>query len=691
MSSTPPNSAALISPREAWRRVKGFFGFGSEVTFLLPRWLALRAVGAVFVIVFAGIIVDHAALIGPRGVMPLANFFAEHRATYPNLLEAFLRAPGLFWLGTSPAMIAAVAWTGLAAAIALTLNLWPRAALFVNWICLLSFVTTWRGFTATQVDQLMLETALLCLVFAPAGLRPGLGAASPPAPAAVFLVRWMLFRVMFENGLIKLFAGDSHWLDLTALDVLYETSPFPTILGYFDHQLPHGWHVVEILLTFVAEIIAPIGMLVGGPRWRWFAFITWTGFQAGIQLTNNFGWLNTASIGLGLVLLDDQMLAPILARFRPKAPPITAPPANHSPRWLVVAATAHTVLTLYFVALGCGLPTEGAPWALARPLQTIFADFHSANFYTLFGRMLPGRVAVEFEGSNDGGRTWRAYEFRYQPQREDRISPFIAPRYARFEATLQVEANRAVPSPLFAHVAARLLAGSPEVLAQFRNNPFPDRPPGLIRLPVYQFKFTDLATWRATGRYWQKEFTAFHQPMLYRNARRDIIAATDSFEELRAQAEQGNPESQYLFGLAHARGEGVARNPAEAAKWFRLAADQGVAAAQGRLGSLLLGGEGVAADPAEAARRFRQAADQGNAYAAANLALLHATGHGVPRDEAEALVWFQVAAALGDPDAAKNQVIAAQRVGPAAAVRADERARTLLAEIQARAASSQRK
>lgn len=688
MPSTPPTFLAARPVRRIWLQIRSFFGFGGAETFFLTRWLLLRGIGAIFVVVFAGIIADHAALIGPRGVMPLAGFFTEHRAAYPHGIEAFLRAPSLFWLSPSPAMAATLAWSGLVAAAALTLNLWPRAALLACWTCLLSFVTTWRGFTATQVDQLMLEAALVCLPLAPAGLRPGLGAGSPPAPAAVFLVRWMLFRVMLENGLIKILAGDPHWLDLSALDVLYETSPFPTLLGYFDHQLPHAWHAIEAVLTFAAEIVAPLAVLVGGARWRWFAFITWTVFQLGIQLTNNFGWLNTASIGLGLVLLDDRMITAALARLRIAAPPAGRTISNVTPRWLAAAAAGHTVLTLYFAALGCGLPTTGLPWAAARQLQTILADFHSANFYTLFGRMLPGRVTVEFEGSNDGGRTWRLYEYRFQPQREDQISPFLAPRYARFEATLQVEANRTAPSPLFAHVAARLLAGSPEVIAQFRNDPFPDQPPGLIRLPVYQMRFTDFATWRATGRFWQKELTAFHQPMLYRDRQGAIIAAADAAEELRAQATQGNPDAQYLVGLVHARGEEVPRNLTEAAAWFRLAADQGVAAAQGRLGSLLLSGEGVARDPAEAARRFRQAAEQGNAYAAANLALLHARGEGVPRDEAEALVWFDVAAALGDGDAARNREIAIRRVGADGTAAAAARAEKILAAIRARAPQS---
>ena len=363
-------SARASAPRKAWRRACASFGFGGYSTFFLTRWLVLRAIGAIFVIVFAGVIADQAALIGPHGIFPLADFLREWREKYPNPIEAFLRAPSLFWLGANSFAIAAVAWSGLGSAVALVLNLWPRLTLFGCWVCLLSFVTTWRGFTATQVDQLMLETALLCIPFAPAGLRPRLGATSPPAPAAVFLVRWLLFRVMIENGLVKLFAGDPHWLDFTALDVLYETSPFPTIIGYYDHQWPHAWHAFEVVLTYVAEIAAPLAVLLGGARTRWFAFIVWTGFQLGIQLTNNFGWLNTASIALGLLLLDDQMIVAALNRCRSTSPDLPARPSSASPRWLRFAAVAHFTLTLYFLAVICGsIAFHGSrPLLAAQPL-----------------------------------------------------------------------------------------------------------------------------------------------------------------------------------------------------------------------------------------------------------------------------------------------------------------------------------
>jgi len=52
------------------------------------------------------------------------------------------------------------------------------------------------------------------------------------------------------------------------MDVMYETSPSPTILGYWAHQLPHAYHVFEIAFTFAAELVAPLLAVFAGRRGR---------------------------------------------------------------------------------------------------------------------------------------------------------------------------------------------------------------------------------------------------------------------------------------------------------------------------------------------------------------------------------------------------------------------------------------
>ena len=65
--------------------------------------------------------------------------------------------------------------------------------------------------------------------------------------------------------------------------------------------------------------------------------------------------------------------------------------------------------------------------------------------------------------------------------------------------------------------------------------------------------------------------------------------------------------------MSYATGQGVAKDDAEAARWYRMAAEQGNPDAQFNLGLSYAKGQGVAKDNAEAVHWYRLAAEQGNA------------------------------------------------------------------------------
>ncbi len=480
-----------------------------------PRWLVLRGVGMIYVCIFAGIVQEGRALVGPHGLSPITGYCALADQVLPDVFVRVLRVPSLFLLSSDPMVISALAWCGLAVAVALVLNVWPRLALFACWATLLSFVATWEAFSSTLNDRLMLETALLCIPFAPAGLRPGLGAASPPRPISILMMRWLIIRIMLTAGLAKVFGSDPRWLNFTMMEQMYETSPAPTVLGYYVYHLPHAFHVFAILFTFAAELLVPLLAMFGGRRGRAIAVVTWTIFQLGIQLTGNFGWLNTAAIALGLLFLDDQMIAAGFRRLRlgqwaERFAAVGRPASALPGRRFIVLGTLlwlHFGLTIYFsiVVLRGELVTD-LPDPRTNPLQFLFRDFRSANCYPLYASTSTVREDVEFAGSNDGGATWRAYPFRYKPQFEDRMSPFLAPRFDRFEATLQIVLDNRWPVSLIPDVARELVRGNPDVIGLFARNAFPDAPPTIVRMVVYRYTYTDLKTHRDTGRYWNKVY-----------------------------------------------------------------------------------------------------------------------------------------------------------------------------------------
>lgn len=86
------------------------------------------------------------------------------------------------------------------------------------------------------------------------------------------------------------------------------------------------------------------------------------------------------------------------------------------------------------------------------------------------------------------------------------------------------------------------------------------------------------------------------------------------------------------FGYDYLVGHRVAKDPVQAAYWYKKAADMGNADAQNILGYLYLHGIGVPQDQAQAARWFTRGTGGGSHGAKMNLAILYLKGIGVQRD-----------------------------------------------------------
>src|SRR6266481_5266799 len=131
----------------------------------------------------------------------------------------------------------------------------------------------------------------------------------------------------------------------------------------------------------------------------------------------------------------------------------------------------------------------------------------------------------------------------------------------------------------------------------------------------------------------------FQLPAQQNEADRKVLA------EIRAGADKGDAKAQYELARAFFSGTlGVAKDEAEAVKWFRKAAEQNVADAQFSLGVCYANGQGVAKDEAEAVKWYRKAAEQNVADAQYNLGVCYANGQGVTEDDAESVKWFRKAA-----------------------------------------------
>jgi len=153
-----------------------------------------------------------------------------------------------------------------------------------------------------------------------------------------------------------------------------------------------------------------------------------------------------------------------------------------------------------------------------------------------------------------------------------------------------------------------------------------------------------------------------------------------ALQQLNTLAEKGDVRALCWLGFMYQKGEGIKKNFAEAAKWYRKAAELGCERAAHKLGHMYEIGEGVPLDIAEAAKWYRVAAEQGNASAQEDLGGMCARGAGVPRDYVEAYMWLDLAAtrfsgpATGE-EAAKKRDSIASMMSPAELAKAQRRVR----------------
>ncbi len=453
---------------------------------LRVRWIVLRGLGILYLSVFVSFVGTIQGMIGPRGLQPAAELFATLRLelTLPARLWA---APSLLWLSASNGALTALVAVGLIASLSLIANLWPRLSLAICAVAFLSFAAVGQAFAYYQSDGMLMEASVLGFFFAPRGLRPKLGAESPPSRASLWLLRWEWFRIYFESGLVKLMSGESQWRDLTAMVKYYENGPLPTWIGWYVQEcLPRGFHLGVALSTLSLELVMPFTLLLPR-RWRARAFVIFTIFQIGIIATGNYAFLNYLVLLLGFTIACDQ-------------PPPKTPPWREQLGWIGFVAYA-LVTTLGFSGV----------W---KAPQRLLSPFRVGESYGLFAVMTRARYELELQGTLDG-KTWVAYPFRYKPQ-DPSVAPGIyAPLQPRFEWDLWFASlDDASEWPWVVTAQERLLDGEPTVLRLFARDPFDGKRPIAVRVVKWQYWFTTPAERRATGAWWRRQEIGEYTPTL---------------------------------------------------------------------------------------------------------------------------------------------------------------------------------
>jgi hypothetical protein len=445
------------------------------------RTLIARGLCLVYLCAFLVVVTQAVPLVGERGILPATWHLDDLRAYHGSAWGGFWARPSIFWLGASDGALLAAGWVGVALAAAGIAGLSHPAIFFALWVLQLSFVHVGQVFWGYGWETLLLEAGFLAIFLYPLrGWRPV--DRSPPPLALVWLYRWLLFRVMFGAGLIKL-RGDDCWVELTCLHHHFETQPIPNPLTPFFHGLP-GWALKGgVLFNHLVEVVVPF-FYFAPRRLRVAAGLLTIAFQLVLVLSGNLSWLNWLTIGIALACFDDRALARLVPSRRRSVATGEPSRAHRRAAWVLAAVV--------------GLLSIGPTVNLFSPRQRMNASFdrlHLVNTYGAFGSVGRTRHEVILEGTLDDpadpDAEWRAYELPCKPGDPDRSPCTISPFHRRLDWQLWFAAlSDYEREPWIVRLAHLLLEGRPEPLALFEDDPFAGQTPRSVRARLFRYELT---------------------------------------------------------------------------------------------------------------------------------------------------------------------------------------------------------
>jgi hypothetical protein len=459
----------------------------------LSRLLFQRGLAAIYLVAFLVAVNQFRALLGSDGILPIPRFVAR---------VPFRRSPSLFHWRYTDRLFAATAWTGVllaaltltgladAAPLAITMLMW--AVMFLLYLSIVNVGQTWYGF---GWESLLLEAGFLAIFLG--------NADTAPPVTTMFLLRWLLFRLEFGAGLIKM-RGDRCWRDLTCLYYHHETQPMPGPLSWYFHRLPRALHRLEVLANHLTQLVVPFGLFAPQPT---------AGVAAGIMIvtqlwlviSGNFSWLNWMAIVLGFAVLPDGLLRHLLPVSPPQDPGAT-PLAFVV---LVLAVTALVVVLSYW-------PVRNM-LGRRQLMNASFNRLHLVNTYGAFGSVTRVRREVVVEGTAERqlspDTVWLEYEFKGKPTDPKRLPRQFAPYHLRLDWLMWFAAiSRGYAQSWFGGFLTKLLQNDRPTIRLLRRNPFPDQPPAYVRALIYEYRFTTLRERRETGAWWHRRLIGEYAP-----------------------------------------------------------------------------------------------------------------------------------------------------------------------------------
>lgn len=488
--------------------------------YCVARWLFPRLLAGIYLIAFISWGLQYDGLVGESGILPAKNLVENVHAFEEREGESlFWQFPGVFHFHYSDTFAHGCLIVCCVLSVLVIVGVAQGPLLLLLWFGYLSFATTGDIFMGYQWDALLLEAGLLAPFAASWRLWSWRDPGEPPR-GSVFLLHWLLFRLMFLSGFVKIAGGDLPWQDMTALLYHYETQPLPNGLSWFAHHWPRWFHVAGCWIMYGIELVLPFAIFLG--RWgRLAAALGILGLMGMIFATGNYNFFNLLAVALAITLLDDRWWPKFVRQWLRIDAEAPRPSLKRWTQWPAFAAVPPVVLFTVVVADSflSGRVRDFAPMlpqALHEQLDVPISRSRSFNAYGLFQDMTEERPEIILEVSDDG-ILFLPLDFKYKPG-DSKLAPrTIAPHQPRLDWQMwfaalypgynpQRDASANSPMYWFGQFCTALLQHKQPVWDLIEPPPFPVEEITHIRAKLYRYHFTAPEVRQISGDWWEREF-----------------------------------------------------------------------------------------------------------------------------------------------------------------------------------------
>lgn len=465
--------------------------FGGE--YWWARFLFQRGLALLYLTAFLVALNQFRPLLGESGLLPTPQFLK---------VINFHQAPSFFHFFYSDKFFLMLVWIGIVLSSLALVGIseqffwWQSAVVWgVLWTLYLSIVNVGQTFYSFGWESLLLEVGFLAIF---------MGASKNPVPILmIFLLRWVLFRLEFGAGLIKI-RGDECWRHLTCLNYHHETQPMPGPLSWYFHNLPAGIHKLETLGNHFFQLVVPWGLFLPQPFAAMSAGLIIIS-QLWLIVSGNFSWLNWMAIILAFSGFTNVQLGKLL----PFATPSVLSRAFFHQGVVLLVSISVIVLSWW--------PVRNM-LSKRQLMNASFNQYHLVNTYGAFGSVTKERYEIVIEGTDEKIVTpqtvWKEYEFKGKPGDLMRRPGQFAPYHLRLDWLMWFQAFHPPGSyePWFVALTQKLLEGDRATLALLGDDPFEGRPPTYIRARYYLYTFTTPQELQESHAWWKREFVAEYMP-----------------------------------------------------------------------------------------------------------------------------------------------------------------------------------